>query len=462
MGKMKITIEDLFNLQGAVIFNPDAYRPLGSVVIDSRKVKKGSLFVAIKGENHDAHNFIQDAVKKGAGAVVIDEKKYRKFHNLEIPVITVGDTTVALGEIAGAWRGKLKAKVVSVSGSNGKTTVKEMIAALLSERFSVVKTEANNNNHIGVPLTILSADEKCEVLVLELGTNHFNEILYTSKIAKPDFALLTNIGDSHLEFLKNRKGVYKEKSALLRAAEENNGTVFLNMDDPIISKEAGSYINGVSFGMTGKVDVKGKICRYDDEGRAEIQITYKNTKFNSSLPLYGESNAGNFVAAAAVALKLGLSPGEITNGARKFAAIHGRLEVKKMKRGIIIDDTYNASPASVESAVRLTQKIKRYKKKLIILGDMFELGKSGARLHRNLSTLFKPDEKLTVITIGPLMKNLHGELRKNKIRSIHFHLREALSLYIQYEDIENSVILVKGSRGMKMEEFVNILEKRFE
>ncbi|MEK6552951.1 MAG: Mur ligase family protein, partial [Bacteroidota bacterium] len=233
MGKIKITIEDLFNISSAVIYNPDAFKPVSNVEIDSRRVKKGSLFIAIKGEKYDGHDFILDALKKGANSVVIDSRKLKKFSFLEIPVVAVNNTIRAYGELAKIWRNKISAKVISITGSNGKTTVKEMIASLLSEKYNVVKTEANNNNHIGVPLTILGTDEKCEALVLEQGTNHFNEIEYSANISRPDYAMITNIGDSHLEFLKNREGVYKEKSALLDITEIHGGTVFLNMDDPI-------------------------------------------------------------------------------------------------------------------------------------------------------------------------------------------------------------------------------------
>ncbi|MEW6701872.1 MAG: Mur ligase family protein, partial [Bacteroidota bacterium] len=269
MGKIKITIEDLFNIPTAVIYNPDVYKPLSSVVIDSRKVKKGCLFVAIEGEKFDGHDFVFDAVKKGASTVVIDKKKLgnlslreKKFGSLEITLVAVNDTTKAYGDIAKIWRNKLSAKVISITGSNGKTGVKEIIATLLEEKYGcqkVVRTEANNNNHIGVPLTILSANEKCEALILEQGTNHFKEIEYTAKISQPDFALITNIGDSHLEFLKNRENVYKEKSALFDETEKHGGVVFLNMDDPIISRNAKNYKNTITFGFKGKVDVKGKV-----------------------------------------------------------------------------------------------------------------------------------------------------------------------------------------------------------
>lgn len=462
MGKIKITIEDLFNIPGAVIYNPDVFKSTASVVIDSRKIKKGSIFFAIKGEKFDGHDFVLTAINKGAGAIVINENKLRKFSSLKIPFIAVPDTTKAFGDLANVWRKKLSAIIISITGSNGKTTTKEMTTALLSEKFSVVKTEANNNNHIGVPLTIFSADEKCGALVLEQGTNHFGEIAYSAKISEPDFAVMTNIGDSHLEFLKNREGVYKEKSALLDVTENLGGKVLLNTDDPIVKKYSRNYSNKITFGFGGKVDVKGKIVGFTEDGRTKIEVSYKNKKLVAELPVYGESSAKNFLTTCAVAFQMGLSNKEILSGAKKLKAVHGRLEVKKFDKAFIIDDTYNASPASVESGYELVKKIKTFKNKIVVLGDIYELGKQAPKLHKDLSKLFKPDKNLFVLTVGNMMQNLHKELRKKKVRSIHFHLREALALYLQYEEIDNSAILVKGSRGMKMEEFVNILEKRFE
>ncbi|TSA27644.1 MAG: UDP-N-acetylmuramoyl-tripeptide--D-alanyl-D-alanine ligase [Ignavibacteriales bacterium] len=462
MGKIKITIEDLFNISSAVIYNPDAFKPVSNVEIDSRRVKKGSLFVAIKGEKYDGHDFILDALKKGANAVIIDSRKLKKFSFLEIPVVAVNNTTRVYGELAKIWRNKISAKVISITGSNGKTTVKEMMASLLSEKYNVVKTAANNNNHIGVPLTILGTDEKCEALVLEQGTNHFNEIEYSANISRPDYALITNIGDTHLEYFKNREGVYKEKSALLDITEMHGGTVFLNMDDPIIRKHSKNYWNKITYGFNGSVNVKGKILDYTNDGRTKIKISYKGKKIETILPVYGESNAKNFLAASAVVLKLGLTGNEIINGTKNIKPVHGRLEVKKFKDAVVIDDTYNSSPASVESAVDLIKKIKTHKRKIIVLGDMLELGKQSEKLHKDLAKLFSSDKNLFVLTTGNMMKHLNKALRKKKVKSIHFHIREALSLYLQYEEIENSVILVKGSRGMKMEEFVNTLEKRFE
>ncbi|MEG8988791.1 UDP-N-acetylmuramoyl-tripeptide--D-alanyl-D-alanine ligase [Ignavibacteria bacterium 4148-Me] len=462
MGKIKITIEDLFNLNGSVIYNPDSYKPLSVVEIDTRKINKPCLFVAIKGEKYDGHNFIQDAIDKGAKALIINRNKLEKFSSLNIPFITVPDTIKAYGELANRWRHKLNAKVVSITGSNGKTTTKEMIATLLEEKFNVVKSEANNNNHIGVPLTIFSADENCEMLILEQGTNHLGEIPYSAKISEPDYAIITNIGDSHLEFLKSREKVFKEKSALFDEAEKRGGIIFINVDDPIINKNKKRYKNIVTYGFKHDAEVKGKILNYDDLGRATIFIQYHERSFDLVLPLSGESNAKNFLAAAAVALKIGLNEDEIINASKKIKPVHGRLEIKEYPKAILVDDTYNASPASVEAAYKFLKKVKRYKNKIMVLGDIFELGKSAPKFHKELANIFSEDKNITVLTIGNLMKYLHRELKKIKIKTIHFDTRDALSLYLKYEDIDNSVILVKGSRGMKMEEFINILEQRFE
>ena len=199
MKKISVTLEDLFNLPTAKIYNPDSLKSLHSVSIDTRTIKKGSLFVAIKGEKYDGHAFVSQAINKGAGAVVINRNTLKKFDKVTIPIITVADTKKALGDLAQLWRMKLNAKVIALTGSNGKTTTKEIVVSLLGQKYRVVGTKDNNNNDIGVPLSIFQADTETEMLVLELGTNHFDEIAYTAEIAQPDLALITNIGESHLE-----------------------------------------------------------------------------------------------------------------------------------------------------------------------------------------------------------------------------------------------------------------------
>ena len=457
---IKITLEDLFNLPSSIIYNPDSYRAVRHVSIDSRDIKKNTLFFAIKGEKFDGHNFIKEAIKKGASTVVINKNQVKKFSTLDIPVVAVEDTTIALGDLAKTWRNKLDAKVIGITGSNGKTSTKEMIAALLQEKYKIEKTVYNNNNHIGVPLTIFSADGKCEALVLEQGTNHFGEIEYTAKISQPDFALITNIGESHIEFLKNRKGVYKEKAALFDAAEAHGGLIFVNTDDPILKKETKKYSNRITFGFKGSPDIKGKIEGYTKDGRTRISVSSKKMSLKVELPVYGLSGAKNFLASCAVVIYAGLNKKEILSGAAKLKPANKRMQVKTFASSILIDDTYNASPDSMKSAFETVRRITFYGKKILVLGDMFELGKDSNRMHAELAGFIPDSINYTVLTYGKFMRSLADKLKNGKRFVKHFSNKEKLDAYINEMDFDKAVILVKGSRGMKMEEFVKKIEDR--
>ncbi len=454
MKKLKLNIEDLFNIPTSVIYSPDELRPVYNVTIDSRKVKKNSLFFAIKGKRFDGHDFVADAVKNGAAAVVINRRKLYKYDNIDVPVISVRDTLLALGESARLWRRKLNARVVAITGSSGKTTVKEMLAGLLAEKFEVSKTEANNNNNIGVPLTIFNTNEKHQVLVAELGTNHFGEIPYLAKIISPDYALITNIGNSHLQFLKNKQGVWKEKVSLFDETIKNHGTVFINNDDPIISSYKVKRSNRVSYGFFSRADVRGKITNYTSYGTPVIELSKGNEKIIAELPVYGENNAADFLAAASVALELGISKRELLRGIKKLKSYPGRMNVIRFKDFILIDDSYNANPDSTRAAIEQMSRINIYKRKILLLGDMLELGSKEIFLHRSLAETIRKSGIDFLFTIGKRMKHLHNLMVDEDITAIHFNNRKSLSLKISKMDFSSSVILVKGSRGMHMEEFL--------
>jgi UDP-N-acetylmuramoyl-tripeptide--D-alanyl-D-alanine ligase len=460
MNKLKITLEDLFNLPGAVIYNPDNYTPITSVSIDSRKIPKNAIFVAIKGKKFDGHKFINAALKNGACAIVINKHELSKTNNIKVPVITVPDTTKSLGSIASLWRKKLKIKIVAISGSSGKTSTKDILVQLLGEKFNVNKTIGNNNNHIGVPLTILSTTINHEILVVELGTNHFGEIQYTAGIVQPDFALITNIGDSHLEFFKNRNGVLKEKSALLKLTDSNNGMVFINNDDKLLKQYGKKIVNKVTFAFNSDSDVKGKIVAYNSQGQPEIQITSAKNIFRLSIPLHGQQNAKNLLAAVTVALNCGLNVKDIKSGAKKLIPADKRLKVNKFSNFMLIDDTYNANPESMKSSLELLNKISEYKYKTAVIGDMFELGKDEIKLHKSLFPVIKKNKINSVFTIGKRMKNLNELIIKSKIESKHFRSRSVLKSFLKNRNFANSVILVKGSRGMRMEEFVQVIKEK--
>ncbi|HEX2868888.1 MAG TPA: UDP-N-acetylmuramoyl-tripeptide--D-alanyl-D-alanine ligase [Ignavibacteriales bacterium] len=457
MSKPKITLEDLFNLTGSVIYNPDSFSSSLSVSTDTRTIKKGSVFVAIKGEKMDGHTFVQDAVKKGAAAVVINKSRLKNFDNIDVTIVAVKDTAKAYGELGRIWREKLNAKVIAITGSNGKTTTKEILSGLLEEKFSVARTLSNNNNHLGVPLTILSTDGNKDALVLELGTNHFGEIAYTAQIAIADYAIITNIGESHLEFLHDLNGVAEEKLALFRQALETGAKLFLNTDDKLLKKKIKEFKQAVTFGFEGSPQVKGTVKGVDSQGKTRLGINYKGKEFEVQLPIHGLSSAKNFLAASAVALEMGLKPGEIKRGAGKLKAVDKRLNVKVLDGLVLVDDTYNANPLSMKSAFEFLNSFDG-KRKIAVLGDMFELGSEAPQAHKDLAKAVKKFKLDEVYTLGKLMKNLNAELKNAKLTSRHFKDRSSLSEFLANNDFGKSVILVKGSRGMKMEEFVKILE----
>jgi len=458
MKKIHLNIEDIFNIPTAVIYNPDVFKSVYHVSIDSGNIKKNTLFIAIKGERFDGHDFIDEVVKKDAAAVLVSEKNFKKIKDYEIPVITVKDTTIALGEVAKLWRSKLKTKIIGITGSAGKTTTKEILAALLSEKFRVNKTAANNNNHIGVPLTILNTNEKHNVLVAELGTNHFGEIPYTAPIASPDLALITNIGDSHLEYLKNRKGVFAEKSALLKETIIRGGKVFINNDDKILKAFGKTLKSKITFALNEKADYKASIKGYDKLARPQIEIKIRKNVFVSTLPISGEKNVLNFTAAFAIASELGLTTSQIQKAVKKIKSYNKRLEIKNHKRFTLINDTYNANPDSMKSSLEILNRIESRKRKIAVLGDMFELGNESKSKHIDLASFINKTKVDEVYSIGAMMKLMNQKLNgKTKVHQ-HFNDRESLKKHLKKFDTKNSVVLVKGSRGMKIEEFVSIIE----
>lgn len=460
MKQITLTLQNIFDLPGAVIYNPDFYKEVTSVSIDSRNIKKNSLFVAIKGEKFDGHNFISAAVQKGATAVVINKNFLKNADDINCTIITVPDTTKALGDIAKVWRSKIKAKVIGLTGSSGKTTTKEIIAALLSVKYKVNKTSANNNNHIGVPLTILSTKFYHQVLVVECGTNHFGEIEYTANILQPDYALITNIGDSHLEYLKDRNGVLVEKSALFEVTAKRNGKLFINSDDELINKYAKKFRTKIKYGFNSKADIEGRIASFDAIGKADLEIKSKTKKFRFKVPIPGESGAKNYLASVAVALEFGLNKKEIIESSTKIKKSERRLNIKVLKSFTLMDDTYNANPDSMRSAIKSLSLYKNRRRKIAVLGDMFELGKLSGKLHEELADFIKSQEIHEVIAIGDMMKILTSKLKSSVILVEHFESRELLKRHLKKLNLQNSVILVKGSRGMKMEEFVSVLESR--
>jgi len=461
MKKIKITLTDLFNLPTASIYNAAAYKAASHVAIDSRDIKPNSIFLAIKGEKFDGHDFVNEVLGKGVNAVIINECELHKFDNVNKTIITVENTIQALGDLAAAWRKKISAKVIGITGSNGKTTTKEILSTLLAEKFLVQATLGNNNNHIGVPLTILSCNEKHQILIAEVGTNHFGEIAYSAKILQPDFAVITNIGASHLEYLKNVQGVKKEKIALFDETSKNKGLVFLNIDDPSLKSLKTKYKN-ISFGFNSTADVKASIKSYSKAGNPILSVTNKKTSVECVSPLLGTHNAKDLTAAIVIAMSLGLTKKDILNGVKKIKPVKQRLNSKMFKNTLLIDDTYNANPQSMRAAFEAVKEVSAFKKKIAIIGDMFELGVESKKEHERLLSSIKKNKIDEVYLIGKAMKSLEKQLREAKVICKYFPTREKLAQFLERYTLENSVVLIKGSRGMRMEEFVYQLERKLQ
>ena len=459
MSSIKLTIKDFFNLPAAVIYNPDEFKTVTSITIDSRNVRKNSVFVAIKGENFDGHSFVKKAVKNGSTVVVINEKSYKNFDGLKVPLVTVKDTTKALGDLANIWRKKINTKIIGITGSSGKTTTKEMLSQILKEKYKVNKTKANYNNQIGVPLTILDTDSKNDYLILEMGTNHFGETEYASKIAEPDYALITNIGNSHLKYFKNKRGVLKEKSALFRVTDKKGGLVFINNDDNLLKNIKKYFNKTITYGFSNGSNLKAKIIGQTKDGKDKIEIKYHKRNYKVTLPFYGEHNTNNFLSASAVALSLGVTKSQLQNGIKKYKAPGKRFNIIKIKSSVLIDDTYNANPDSTTFAIETLSSIAKNKYKVFVIGDMLELGRDSITLHKNLSAIIKKEKINEVLTIGSKTKHLNNQLKNSKIINKHFLKREDLKKYLKRKDFSNSIILVKGSRGMKMEKFTKVIEE---
>ncbi|MCE1187659.1 MAG: UDP-N-acetylmuramoyl-tripeptide--D-alanyl-D-alanine ligase [Ignavibacteria bacterium] len=463
MKKIQLTKDDLQSVLDFELVNFERFTSATHVSIDSRTITEGSIYVAIQGEKLDGHEFAKEAIKKGAcAAVIAREKMSGLLLPKNFPVIIVDDTTLALGLLASLWRDKLNAKVISLTGSNGKTTTKDVLVQILSESYAVIGTAANNNNHIGVPLTILSANSDCEFLVLEHGTNHFDEIAYTASIARPDLAFITNIGASHLEYLKNLEGVKKEKVALLYACEKNNGTIFINVDDKLLKPLAKEFEKCITVGTKASADYSYKFKGYNKNGYPKVHIDFEEKAMEITVPLYGKHNASNLAAAVAIALYAGMSKSAITAGIKKVQPAKHRLVPIELKKALILDDTYNANPQSMLTSLDVLRNIKTYKNRWVILGDMFELGEQSEKLHKSIVPAILKNQNIRVFTLGDMMYSVFKELKKYYLPVWHFKDKNSLFEAVNETDFAHSAILIKGSRGMKMEEVVEAIVRKFE
>lgn len=418
---------------------------------DSRTIEKGNLFIALNGENFDGHNYVSVAERNGASSILIEREVEHTT-----PALKVADTRKAMGLLAKAWRNEMAIPVVAITGSNGKTTVKEMVNSILSEVADVHATPGNLNNDIGVPLTLFGLDKKHQYAVIEMGANHPGEIEWLSSIARPNVAVITQCAPAHLEGFGSIDGVAKAKAEIYSGLQIS-GIAIINADDDYADFWRGQcvHLEQLSFGIeSSQADISAKdIAISQQDATIEFELNSNKGSINICLPLSGKHNVMNALAAAACCLSLDISLASIKSGLEKLSAIKGRLQLKLGKNNArIIDDTYNANPTSLGAAINVLAGYagSRY----LVLGDMGELGNTAIQLHSDAGKLAKQANIEGLFTIGELSLNATQAFGEH---ALHFESYDALNKALIKLLNKDTTILIKGSRSMQMERVVGSL-----
>ncbi len=431
-------------------------RPLAGVSTDSRKIGPNEVYLALRGEQYDGHDFVSECFDKGASAAVV-EKSWWHLHSAKFtnrPVVLVENTLAALQTAANFYRRKFSIPLMGLTGTNGKTTTKEMIAAVLSEMGSVCKTEGNLNNHIGVPLTLLTLRPAHKSAVIEMGTNHFGEIARLCEIAEPQLGIITNIGRGHLEFLGDLEGVARAKMELFQALP-SDGTAFVNLDDPMIVKHAPKRKNNITFGFNKAARIKGKSLEPDKQGFPRMQVEGQTFRLN----LRGNHNLANALAAVAVGLEFGIGLKTMNAALENVTLPSKRLEISRWKNILILNDSYNANPDSTLAALAILRDAPISGKRIFVFGDMLELGEAGPTEHANIGESLPNFWVDVFFAFGPLSASAVEAAKKAsaKITIKRFLDKKDLVGELKKLLVDGDALLVKGSRGMKMEEVLDKL-----
>jgi UDP-N-acetylmuramoyl-tripeptide--D-alanyl-D-alanine ligase len=436
------------------------------VSIDSRTIAEGQLFVAIRGEKHDGHTFIDQVAGRGVRGVVVDataDLPHADWKNLGLACVAVADTTRALGALAGYQRRLCHIPVVAITGSNGKTTTRMMTTQVMLQRFNTLSTQGNFNNEIGLPLTLFNLTAQHQAAVLEVGMNHPGELTRLGAICRPTIGMITNVGPGHLEFLGSLAGVARAKEELI-AQIDPSGTVVLNRDDPHVAGMAARAGRRVLFfGLGVDAEIQARDIREAADG-VTFELKLPDQSVRIALPTPGRFMVTNALAAAAAGYLAGLTPAEIRTGLESFAPAKGRLKVIRTDRGVnIIDDTYNANPASMAAAIATLKSLRKDRPAMIVVGDMLELGSQSETLHYQLGAAAAASGASRLYVFGP-----HASaVRKGAIdagmpaTALFVGAKEEIGADAVARLSPGDWVLVKGSRGMGMETVVEKLVRSF-
>lgn len=439
--------------------------PIVGVTTDSRKVGAGQLFVPLAGENFDGHDYVPGALAAGAKAAFWQTSRPVPAELEGAALVLVDDTLEALQRLAAAYREELNVRVVGVTGSNGKTTTKDMIAAVLASTYRVHKTAGNFNNHIGLPLTVLDMDEDVEAAVLEMGMSGFGEIELLTRIGRPDVAIITNIGDAHLLQLGSREGIAKAKLEIAAGIREG-GLLLFNGDEPLLHAGAASLPTSIgkeTFGLgesndwhADDVRVEAVTSTFDVHGGNGVNIP------GIEIPVPGRHNVSNALAAIAAGIRLGVPAERIADSLAALSLTGMRIEpVRAYNNALVLSDAYNANPTAVRAAIDLVAQLSGYRRKWLVLGDMLELGPEEEALHAGIGDYITAAKADRVLTFGPLSNHTAAAASRNlgqeAVRA--FETKNELIDWLLARLEPEDLVLVKGSRGMRMEEVVHALQR---
>ncbi len=463
-------------LSGAEFIGPkgSGRRKISGISTDTRSLKKGEAFLALHGENFDGHDHVSEAAKKGAPVAVVDADWYllnrRKKHPL--PLIVVRDTLVGYGAIAAAHRSTFDIPVIAVAGSVGKTTTKNLLTEVLSTKYTVLSTPGNLNNRIGTPATLLRLTKKHQVAVVEIGTNMPGEIAALCRIVQPTHGIITNIGNEHLEKLGSIEGVTEEEGALFDWLVGNDGVPIVNIDDPILAKQFAKLPKAITCGRTNRADYQVKVGKLNEVGGPMLEIISHRRKsekpFKAQLNMPGKHTAHTALLAAGVGFLLGVPRTKIGQALEAYAPAvdqsggYARLAMLHLPDGgRVLNDTYNANPESTIAALETLAelKVKRKGKRIAVLADMAELGKHAAVEHEKIGKAITDMKKIDVVMFfGRNMRRAYEEIaladKPAGVMSFFFRKKEKLLRVLNHLRSAHDVVLVKGSRSMKMEEVV--------
>ncbi|MDF2537905.1 MAG: hypothetical protein K0S76_926 [Herbinix sp.] len=435
------------------LFGDATIREISGVTMDSRQVQRGDLFIATVGERVDGHSFIDDVFDKGALAVICEKAPA----NPKGPYILVENSLIALKNIAKWYRMQLNIKVVGITGSVGKTSTKEFISSVLTRKYSVLKTEGNFNNEVGLPLTILKIRDHHEVAVLEMGISDFGEMHRLSEIAKPDICVITNIGQCHLENLGSRQGILKAKTEIFDFMSED-GRVCINGDDDMLATlQEIRGMKPIRFGLNKNNDIYADHILPMGLHGSTCSIHVNDQSFPVSVPLPGEHMVFNTMAAASVGTLLNMTNAEIAEGISMVKPVGGRSNIIWHEDWTIIDDCYNANPVSMKAAIVLLNMADT--RKIAVLGDMFELGSDEVELHKGVGAYAAASNIDVLVCVGKLSSSMYdGACEKFKGKLLYFETRDKLIESLPAILKKGDTILVKASHGMGFDQVVKALQ----